>query len=95
MTVGQVAETVKVAATTVRMWIHSGKLRASRPGIGRGQGRTFRISRANLKEFVASVQERVPDSEAEAMRLMHEAMALLRERTAPDDPAHLRPANAA
>jgi ribosomal protein L16/L10AE len=27
-------------------------------------------------------------------RLMHEA-ALLRERTAPDDPAHLRPANAA
>jgi ribosomal protein L16/L10AE len=28
-------------------------------------------------------------------RLMHEAMALLRERTAPDDPAHLRPANAA
>lgn len=28
-------------------------------------------------------------------RLMREAMALQRERTAPDDPAHLRPANAA
>jgi excisionase family DNA binding protein len=62
MTVGQVAETVKVAATTVRMWIHSGKLRAFRPGVGRGPGRTFRISRADLKEFVASVQERVPEA---------------------------------
>jgi excisionase family DNA binding protein len=65
MTVKQVAETAKVAATTVRMWIHSGKLRAIRPGVGRGPGRTFRISRADLKEFVASVRERVPESEAE------------------------------
>jgi excisionase family DNA binding protein len=58
MTVEQVAEIVKVAATTVRMWIHSGQLRAIRPGVGRkGQGgRTFRVSRAALKEFVASVQ---------------------------------------
>jgi excisionase family DNA binding protein len=40
MTVGQVAETVKVAATTVRMWIHSGQLHAIRPGVGRGPGRT-------------------------------------------------------
>jgi excisionase family DNA binding protein len=69
MTVGQVAEIAKVAATTVRMWIHSGKLRASRPGIGRGPGRTFRISRADLEEFVASVQERVPESEADTRKV--------------------------
>lgn len=55
MTVPQVAEEMKVAPTTVRMWIHMGKLRAIRPGVGRGPGRTFRISRADLKEFVDSV----------------------------------------
>ncbi len=65
MTVGQVAESLNVAATTVRMWIHSGKLRAIRPGVRRRPGRTFRISRADLKEFLASLQERVPASEAD------------------------------
>jgi excisionase family DNA binding protein len=65
MTVGQVAESVEVAATTVRMSIHSGRLRAIRPGVGRGPGRTSRISRADLKEFVAWVQERVPESRAD------------------------------
>lgn len=62
MTVEQVADAMKVSPTTVRMWIHSGRLRAIRPGAGRGPGRTCRISRADLKEFVASVQERVPEA---------------------------------
>jgi excisionase family DNA binding protein len=69
MTVAQVAESVKVAATTVRTWIHSGRLRAIRPGIGRGPGQTFRVSRADLKEFVASAQERVPESEADMRKV--------------------------
>ncbi len=38
LSVGPVAETVKVAATTVRMWIHSGQLRAIRPGVGQRAG---------------------------------------------------------
>jgi excisionase family DNA binding protein len=66
LTVDEVAEAVKVAATTVRMWIHSGQLHAIRPGVGRGPGRTFRISRADLDQFLASVQQRVTDSDADA-----------------------------
>ena len=31
LTVDQVAEAVKVAGTTVRMWIHTGQLRAIKP----------------------------------------------------------------
>ena len=69
MTVEQVAKSVKVVATTVRMWIHSGRLRAIRPGVGRkAQGRTFRVSRTGLKGFLASLQERVAESETDTRR---------------------------
>ena len=47
MTVGQVANTVKVAATTVRMWINSGKLRASGRASGEGQDGRF-VSRGRI-----------------------------------------------
>jgi excisionase family DNA binding protein len=77
LTVDQVAEAVKVAATTVRMWIHSGQLRAIRPGVGRGPGRTFRVSRADLEQFLQSVQERVTDSDADARKEAAKIVAIV------------------
>lgn len=77
LTVDQVAEAVKVAATTVRMWIHSGQLRAIRPGVGRGPGRTFRVARADLEQFLESVQERVTDSDAEARKEAAKILAIV------------------
>lgn len=77
LTVEQVAEAVKVAATTVRMWIHSGQLRAIRPGVGRGPGRTFRVSRADLEQFLESVQERVTDSDADARKEAAKIVAIV------------------
>jgi len=75
MTVPQVAEAMKVAPTPLRMWIHSGRLRAIRPGVGRGPGRTFRISRADLREFVDSVLGRVPESETDTRKVAANIMA--------------------
>ena len=80
LTVEQVAESVKVAATTVRMWIHSGQLRAIRPGVGRGPGRTFRISRADLEQFLGSVQERVTDSDADIRKEAAKIVAIVASR---------------
>ncbi len=80
LTVEQVAETVKVATTTVRMWIHSGQLRAIRPGVGRGPGRTFRIARADLEQFLGSVQERVADSEADIRKEAAKIVAIVASR---------------
>jgi excisionase family DNA binding protein len=77
LTVDQVAEAVKVAATTVRMWIHSGQLRAIRPGVGRGPGRTFRVARADLEQFIESVQERVTDSDADARKEAAKILAIV------------------
>ena len=69
---------MKVAATTVRMWIHSGHLRAIRPGVGRkGEGRTFRVARADLEQFLESVQERVTDSDADARNEAAKIVALV------------------
>jgi len=80
LTVEQVAETVKVATTTVRMWIHSGQLHAIRPGVGRGPGRTFRIARADLEQFLGSVQERVTDSEADIRTEAEKIVAIVASR---------------
>ena len=80
LTVEQVAETVKMAATTVRMWIHSGQLRAIRPGVGRGPGRTYRISRTDLDQFLASVQDRVTDSDADIRKEAAKIVAIVASR---------------
>ena len=61
LTVDQVAPFLKVIPDTVRSWIQSGTLRASRPGNGARPGRKYRIRRADLDGFVAS-SERVPRS---------------------------------
>jgi excisionase family DNA binding protein len=56
LTVEQVAHLLKVIPDTVRGWIQSGTLRASRPGNGTRPGRTYRVRRADLDAFVASSQ---------------------------------------
>ena len=61
LTVDQVAPILKVIPDTVRSWIQSGTLRASRPGNGARPGRKYRIRRADLDAFVAS-SERLPRS---------------------------------
>jgi len=80
LTVEQVAEAVKVAATTVRMWIHSGQLRAIRPGVGRGPGRTYRISRTDLEHFLESVQGRITDSDADIRKEAAKIVAIVASR---------------
>jgi excisionase family DNA binding protein len=54
LTVAQVAEELQVIPGTVRTWIQSGALRASRPGNGAQPGRTYRVSRKDLVAFVAA-----------------------------------------
>ena len=43
LTAEQVAQILKVKAETVRSWIQSGALRASRPGNGTRLGRKYRV----------------------------------------------------
>ena len=59
LTAEQVAKTLKVKAETVRSWIKSGSLRASRPGNGMRPGRKYRVRRSDLDAFVAK-SERWP-----------------------------------
>jgi excisionase family DNA binding protein len=56
LTVEQVAHVLKVIPDTVRAWIQSGALRASRPGNGTRPGRKYRVRRADLDTFVAASQ---------------------------------------
>ena len=56
LTVEQVAGELQVIPATVRTWIQSGALRASRPGRGGQPGRTYRIRRADLEAFVQNMQ---------------------------------------
>jgi excisionase family DNA binding protein len=58
LTVGQVAKELQVIPATVRTWIQSGALRASRPGNGVQPGRTYRVRRTDLDAFVAASQSR-------------------------------------
>jgi excisionase family DNA binding protein len=60
--VEQVAEILKVAADTVRGWIRSGGLRASRPGNGKQPGRKYRVRRADLDAFVEESESRTASS---------------------------------
>jgi len=54
LTVEQVAQLLKVIPDTVRTWIQSGALRASRPGNGTRPGRKYRVRRGDLDAFVAA-----------------------------------------
>jgi excisionase family DNA binding protein len=54
LTVGQVASALQVVPGTVRAWIQSGAMRASRPGNGAQPGRTYRVRREDLDAFVAA-----------------------------------------
>jgi len=56
LTVEQVAQLLKVIPDTVRTWIQSGALRASRPGNGTRPGRKYRVHRGDLDSFVAASQ---------------------------------------
>jgi excisionase family DNA binding protein len=58
LTVGQVADALQVIPATVRTWIQSGALKASRPGNGSQPGRTYRVRRTDLNAFVAASQSR-------------------------------------
>ena len=53
LTVEQVAQLLKVIPDTVRTWIQSGALRASRPGNGARPGRKYRVRRGDVDAFVA------------------------------------------
>lgn len=54
LTVEQVASELQVIPPTVRAWIQSGALPASRPGNGKRPGRKYRVRRTDLEAFVAS-----------------------------------------
>ena len=54
LTVEQVATELQVIPPTVRAWIQSGALPASRPGDGKKPGRKYRVRRIDLKAFVAA-----------------------------------------
>jgi len=60
LTVGQVATQLQVIPPTVRTWIQSGALSASRPGNGKKPGRKYRVRRADLEAFVAASQASPP-----------------------------------
>ncbi len=54
LSVEQVAAELKVIPPTVRAWIQSGALPASRPGNGKTPGRKYRVRRTDLEGFVAA-----------------------------------------
>ena len=54
LTVEQVAAELQVIPPTVRAWIQSGALAASRPGNGKKPGRKYRVRRTDLEAFVAA-----------------------------------------
>ncbi|HXU07210.1 MAG TPA: helix-turn-helix domain-containing protein [Polyangia bacterium] len=56
LTVEQVAQILQVIPDTVRAWIQSGALRASRPGNGARPGRKYRVRRGDLDAFIAASQ---------------------------------------
>ena len=58
LTVEQVAHLLKVIPDTIRSWIQSGALKASRPGNGTRPGRKYRVRRSDLDAFVASSERR-------------------------------------
>jgi|GEM_PF-5771416 len=74
LTVEEVAEMMKVTEATVRTWIKSGSLTASRPSAGEKAGRVYRVSRSDLKAFVAGGRSAIAcgqvDIKAEAANIV-------------------------
>jgi excisionase family DNA binding protein len=64
--VEQVAHVLKVILDTVRAWIQSGGLKASRPGNGTRPGRKYRVRRGDLDAFIAAFQRPPAPPEAVA-----------------------------
>lgn len=62
LTAVQVAGALQVVPGTVRSWIQSGALKASRPGNGAQLGRTYRVRRGDLDAFVAASEGRLVSS---------------------------------
>jgi excisionase family DNA binding protein len=58
LSVEQVAAELQVIPPTVRAWIQSGALPASRPGNGKKPGRKYRVRRTDLEAFVAASRSR-------------------------------------
>jgi len=58
LSVEQVAAELQVIPPTVRAWIQSGALPASRPGNGKKPGRRYRVRRTDLEAFVAASRAR-------------------------------------
>jgi excisionase family DNA binding protein len=65
LTVAQVASALQIVPGTVRSWIQSGALKASRPGNGTQLGRTYRVRRADLDALVAASEGRLASSGGE------------------------------
>ena len=57
LTVEQVAQLLKVIPDTVRTWIQSGALRASRPGNGTRPGRKYRVRRGGSGRIRRGIPE--------------------------------------
>jgi excisionase family DNA binding protein len=83
LSVEHVAVTMKVTEPTVRAWIKSGALKATRPSIGGKTGRIYRVLPADLDAFISAGQgapaEEVVDIKAEASRIV--ALAARRRKT--------------
>jgi excisionase family DNA binding protein len=58
LSVEQVAAELQVIPPTIRAWIQSGALPASRPGNGKKPGRKYRVRRTDLEAFVAASRSR-------------------------------------
>jgi excisionase family DNA binding protein len=69
LTVEQVATQLQVIPPTVRTWIQSGALPASRPGNGKKPGCKYRVRRADLEAFVAASQASRPSPVLEGGQL--------------------------
>ena len=69
LTVEQVAHLLKVIPDTVRSWIQSGTLKASRPGNGTRPGRKYRVRRSDLDAFVASSERRPATASSETAEI--------------------------
>ena len=54
LTVGEVAERIRASRETVRRWIRSGRLRATRPG---GTKLGYRIRESDVARFMGSDHE--------------------------------------
>jgi excisionase family DNA binding protein len=76
LSVEDVAKRLKVSQSTVREWIKSGALNASRPAIAGKAGRIYRIAPSDLDSFLADSPGPAADMidiKAEARRIIERA----------------------